>query len=868
MKKARFKVRDALKELLNRGHQKISTEEIAKAAGLTRGVTSSYLSQLRKDGLVVKYGTKPIYWKIKENTDVFSKFIGSSGSLRKVIESSKSSVVYPPSGFPLIITGPSGTGKSYLASLIYKYAHQKHAIAESAKFIVLNCADYANNPELLSSVLFGYKKGAFTGAEKDTAGLVEQADGGYLFLDEIHRLPIESQEKLFTLLDTGYYYPLGESKEARQVHIRFIFATTEKLDNYLLQTFRRRVPLKLELPSFSKRPLFERYQIILHFFYQEAVSIQCDLKIAYGILRSLVAISSAGNIGTIQNKVKLMCADAYRNDNTDRHYITIDNKQVFLEEYILLEYQKVENFEPIMSVGDKQAVLKLISVLKKNEHQNAPISDNVLEIQSFLHDMKQAVLNIDLDEKMADVMAKRVKKVISSLRHRYGLSLNISDNDVRTLTQFLDVMIHFSEQLNLKDIESLARSVKKRYPRTTYLAALATQQLNFKEIPQNLVILAMVFLIFAPKVNDIEKIDMLAIIVSHGETMAASIQSIVNNLCGNYIFESFDMPIETSMMDISKKIGNFINQQSQTYKGTILMFDMGSLSQMYKEIKPLLSSDLLVINNVTTATALDIGLQIQQNNQFKEIAEKAESYRDVISTQYYEGLSQKQNIIVSCMSGEGLSKEIKNIIKKVSQTDTDIITMDYKDLKNSLDNHDHEYFRNTKVILTTTDIPQHAATSIINIYDIMDKPGTQKLYALLKELGESDQSINALIEELLKFFTIEGIGDRLEFLNPEVVIKEVQKITSKYEKYYHLSLSGKIKLNLYMHISLMLERTLVSNNSSNKGHTIHEQMSEAQLEFYSVSKNIFHDVEVKYNITVNDYEISLMYELLRPLIVD
>ncbi len=868
MKKARFKVRDVLKELLNSGLKDISTEEIAKAAELTRGVTSSYLSQLRKDGLVIKYGTKPVYWKIKENTDVFSRFIGSSGSLKKVIESAKSSVVYPPNGFPLIITGPSGTGKSYLASLLYKYAHQQHVITESAKFVVLNCADYANNPELLSSVLFGYKRGAFTGADKDTTGLVKQADGGYLFLDEIHRLPIESQEKLFTLLDTGYYYPLGENKDALKVNIRFIFATTEQLDNYLLQTFRRRVPLNLELPSFSKRPLFERYQIILHFFYQEAISIQRDLKIAYSVLKSLVAISSGGNIGTIQNKVKLMCADAYRNDTSSGRYIMIDDKQTFLEDYIYLEYQKIENFEPLMSLDDKQSVLNLINILKKNEHQKAPISDSVLEIQSFLHDTRQLVLNIDLDEKITNIMTSRVKKIIVFLRHRYGQTIDITDNDIKNLIYFLDILLYFSEQLNLKDSEVLLQSIKKRYPRTTYLAMLAAQKLDFKELSQSLVVLALVFLIFAPKVSAIEKIDMLAIIVSHGETMAASIQSVVNNLCCNYIFESFDMPIETSMMDISKEIGNFISQQSQAYKGTILMFDMGSLSQMYKEIKPLLSSDLLVINNVTTATALDIGLQIQQNSQFKEIAEKAEAYRDVISTQYYEGISQKQNIIISCMSGEGLSKEIKKIIKKVSQTDTDIITMDYKDLKNSLDNHDHEYFRNTKIILTTTDIPQYTLTPIINIYDIMDKPGTKKLGELLKELGESDQSINALIEELLKFFTIEGIGDRLEFLNPEVVIKEVQKITSKYEKYYHLSLSGKIKLNLYMHISLMLERTLVSSNSNNKGHTIREQMSETQLEFYSVSKNIFHDVETKYNITVNDYEISLMYELLRPLVVD
>ena len=60
---------------------------------------------------------------------------------------------------------------------------------EEAPFVMFNCAEYANNPQLLLSQLFGYTKGSFTGAVKDKAGLIEEANGGVLFLDEIHRLP-------------------------------------------------------------------------------------------------------------------------------------------------------------------------------------------------------------------------------------------------------------------------------------------------------------------------------------------------------------------------------------------------------------------------------------------------------------------------------------------------------------------------------------------------------------------------------------------------------------------------------------------------------------------------------------------------------
>ena len=92
--------------------------------------------------------------------------------------------------------------------------------------MVFNCADYANNPELLSSILFGHTRGAFTGAEKEKSGLLALADNGVLFLDEVHRLSHENQEKLFQFMDTGRFRPVGEEAEMVQANVRLLFATT------------------------------------------------------------------------------------------------------------------------------------------------------------------------------------------------------------------------------------------------------------------------------------------------------------------------------------------------------------------------------------------------------------------------------------------------------------------------------------------------------------------------------------------------------------------------------------------------------------------------------------------------------------------
>ncbi len=122
-----------------------------------------------------------------------------------------------PTELSAVVLGETGTGKEVVARGIHRYSGRKGTLQ------AINCAAIPHN--LLESELFGYRRGAFSGADRDKPGLVHGADGGTLFLDEIGDMPLETQAKLLRLLESGEMLPLGATR-AERVDVRTICATS------------------------------------------------------------------------------------------------------------------------------------------------------------------------------------------------------------------------------------------------------------------------------------------------------------------------------------------------------------------------------------------------------------------------------------------------------------------------------------------------------------------------------------------------------------------------------------------------------------------------------------------------------------------
>jgi transcriptional regulator with AAA-type ATPase domain len=291
--------------------------ELAEELNLIRGNVSTDLNKLVSEGRAIKLKGKPTLFiandeeKDESEVSVINKFSEANPSLYTAIEQAKAAILYPPNGMNLLLLGETGVGKSTFAGIIYKYAIEMKVMPKESPFITFNCADYANNPQLLLGQLFGVKKGAYTGADSDKQGLLEKADGGILFLDEVHRLPAEGQEMFFTFMDRGVYRRLGETDSERSAKVLIITATTEDPNMNLLQTFTRRIPMVINIPALRNRGMEERFNLIKQFMIEESGRLGKSIKVSVNSLKAFLSYDCPNNIGQLKSDIQLTCAKAY-----------------------------------------------------------------------------------------------------------------------------------------------------------------------------------------------------------------------------------------------------------------------------------------------------------------------------------------------------------------------------------------------------------------------------------------------------------------------------------------------------------------------------------------------------------------------------
>jgi len=229
----------------------------------------------------------------------FGQMVGKSKPMKAVFELAEKVACYNTT---VLINGESGTGKELIARAIHF-----HSTRSQAPLVPVNCGGIPEN--LLESELFGYKKGAFTGADGNKVGLFEEADGGTIFLDEIGELPMSLQVKLLRVLQEDEIRRVGDSK-TRRIDVRVVAATAKNLDEEIQKgNFREDLYYRLNVMPIRMPPLRERPEdipLLSQFFlrrYGKELN-KGPLEIAPPSMALLVRYSWPGNVRELENSIE------------------------------------------------------------------------------------------------------------------------------------------------------------------------------------------------------------------------------------------------------------------------------------------------------------------------------------------------------------------------------------------------------------------------------------------------------------------------------------------------------------------------------------------------------------------------------------
>ena len=644
---------------------------------------------------------------------------------------------------------------------------------------------------------------------------------------------------------------LGDSKNWQTAKVRLLFATTEDIHSTLLATFRRRIPFEIRIPDFLERSYGERFLLVSSFFQNEAEILKKNICVDSEYFRRMLNLHEEGNIGAVKSKIKVLCAQAYSQQREEELRITTPGKESSDSFHFywnrpekkkwMSSYHIFRNitgcFVSGMNYSKIEEVLDLfLQTITRRLEENKK-ENNFCEIPPFRH----------YEEKCRN----SINKILKS----YGYRLNELEIDefYKMVIAVLFDETFFGAAFKISGYE------KKKYRKYEVMisrildAVLEDYNDNVREFLQTILTVWL-----SDKVKVKSKIN--ALILMHGEHSASSMASLANEMIGDYVYEAFDMPIQVHTEELIVKVNDYV-RDIETNEGLVLLVDMGSLERMYDKISRNVDGDLVIVNNVSTAFALELGFSLFDKADIYRITQMDMSQFNM-KMQYYKGLSQKPNIIVSCISGEGIAVEIKEILSRYVNTDEiDILTMDYSELKKQLNRGSAEDFHNTIVVFTTTPLSS-TVVPVMNVEDLVNGFTNPSF----PEFMLNKENVREFTNDIIKLFTLKGVASRLRFLNPEVVMQEVDQVIRGYENYYHVQLPNFLRINLFLHTSIMIERVLVKEESGKIDSIDTEGINEESRKFIEVSKDIFKSIMMKYKIEISDAEYLLLYQILQSVI--
>ncbi|WP_368901731.1 sigma 54-interacting transcriptional regulator [Oceanobacillus oncorhynchi] len=884
-------IETTLKEMHESLKRGITAQELSENLNIERSNVSRDLNTLVKEGRLKKSKKKPVLFEpvkagnsLNFGTTKFDFFARGNPSMYSIVEKGKAAILYPPFGMNMLLLGETGVGKSMMAELMFNYAIEIGKLKGNAPFITFNCADYANSPQLLVSQIFGRKKGAYTGAESDQKGLIEQAHEGILFLDEVHRLPPEGQEILFTYIDKGVFRRLGETEQERKSQVLLIAATTEDSSSSLLRTFTRRIPMTLTIPNLSNRTLEERFHLFSMFLKQESARLKSTIKVSVNSIRAFLSYHCENNVGQLKSDIQIVCAKAYadfiinkKNEiiitTTDlpSHilnglYTQIEHRKLWVSlsnikerffEYSAENYENQMEYpvpgETIYNVIDKKLNMLEEEEIEMNEIEKEMEKDIDNYFSQFVFDKSQS--DNRLESIISEDTLELTKKLIKYSEDKLDASWSKK--------VFYAFAIHISNmieriQLGLPIHNPRLEQIKFQHPDVFQVALDCVKMMNEyfdADIPEDEAGFITLFFIYDEYENQSIDSKTRVIVLTHGNGTASSLVTTVNELLNT----SYAIPVNARLDERPKEVLERLKEILRKDKervDTLFLVDMGSLTTFAGEIERELGIRTRFVSHVSTIHVLEATRKAMLGYTLEELYEdikKLNQYNDfpnkIIEEDRYSK-EKKLAILTVCLTGEGTANTIKKILESelnYNKEDLEILPVNIVG-EGSITKRIKMIEEDFKVICivssfkVSTEIPQFNLYSVLNM--------------------ESLQDINSLIKNATTYIQLSNfIGEHVEIpdINMDELIADIMHFNDEMEKLLNIRYDLNVLIGFSLHLCSLFERI-------KKGQERAPFLeSEAEIKNNTVliqrTQMIFDQVFLKYKIKIELNDIYYIIEM-------
>lgn len=910
------RVADTLKQLcadislssIQEGYEGVSAQQLSDFMGMDRANVSKELNQLFQENAVIKITGRPVYYFDRERMEVllahslerfavsslqeylqergevytendFDKLIGSDKSLKTMINKAKAAMIYPPFGLHTLLVGPTGAGKTMFAEIMYQYAKDHGVLQKTAPFVIFNCAEYADNPQLLLGQLFGYVKGAYTGADRESEGLVEKAQNGVLFLDEIHRLPPEGQEML---LDKGEYRKLGANETSKDARVLIIAATTENLESSLLQTFLRRIPMTITMPSLEERSIEERYELIEKFFRQEYNQVKIPIQVKAKVMRALLSYDCKGNIGQLKADIRLLCANGFlehisRQDNVIRITLSLLQEHIY---HGLLNSGKQKEVDDFLTMHDQE--IFVYDQETKLEHYDGEFLNIYEEMNRRFQDYEaKGFDNANINRHMRMYIETYIKTLSNQIEesgseamlykivpihvyHAVEVALQLAQQRLGypiSKKVYTAMALHISALMENKrkehELNANVYDVLSENPNEYHVAmeimSFLQKELEIPFPPQEIVFFTMFLCIEKDKPQVNGAIALLAL--AHGNGVARNMVDVANALLDTRHGHALDMSLHQSVDDFLETVTRKVKEIDEG-KGVLILVDMGSLLSFGEIITQKTGIPTKTIDMISTPFVLEaLRKTMLSEYTLDDLYRELRSYTPYIGKLYSKEIKQKalhQNVIVTtCLSGEGaavkLGELIRSAIPAIDEYHIDIVACNTESFK-------EKHLENKRILAVVGARDLHLEDTLyISSDKIILEDGLAKIAQIISTaLGVEDRepvSSNIVMNNFLK--------ESLVFLDPIKADDVIRKSFQVISKMWDIDDYNRILIGYMMHVGCMIERCI---RGAEMEYDACQERIQRNEKLYRLVRTAMKIIEREFQIRISDTEVAYIMD--------